>query len=89
MRIALMASILVGASVAAAEPLQCPEGTVAQSVTRANGTAETACVFVIYGERQRPYPFTVTGRRDHGWSPAEVSRSFVREVVEPLRRTPF
>ena len=89
MRTALLLSLLLVPLSAAADPTACPPGFTLVPVSQNDGSARHVCAFVIHGELQRPYPFTVTARGPLGWSPAEATRSFVPEVMSPTRRTPF
>ncbi len=89
MRTALLLSLLLLPLSAAADPTTCPPGFSLVPVSASDGSARRVCAFVIHGELQRPYPFTVTARGPLGWSPAEATRSFVPEVLSPTRRTPF
>jgi hypothetical protein len=89
MRTALLLSLLLLPLSAAADPTSCPPGFSLEPVAQPDGSTRHVCAFVIRGELQRPYPFTVTARGPLGWSPAEATRSFVPEVLSPTRRTPF
>lgn len=89
MRTALLLSLLLLPLGAAADPTTCLPGFSRETVRQPDGSVRHVCTIVIDGERQRPYPFTVTARGPLGWSPAEATRSFVPEVLSPTRRTPF
>lgn len=81
----------------AARPAQPPQSTStpdaesAYTVTRVNGQRVYVLVNheVLYGERQRPYAFAVTGRSALGYTALETARSFVPEVNAAVRRDPF
>jgi hypothetical protein len=89
MKTALLLAVLSLPLTAAADPVTCPPGLTLMPVSNPDGSVRHVCGIVVAGERQRPYPFTVTARGPLGWSPAEATRSFVPEVMSPTRRTPF
>ena len=43
----------------------------------------------VHGDIQRPYAFSVSGRSSLGYTYFEQSISFVREILDVLRRSPF
>ncbi len=78
----------------AAQPAQQPahpDAEPAYSVTTVNGHRVYVLVNndPIYGEIQRPYAFTVTGRSALGYTALEATRSFVPDVNAAVRRDPF
>lgn len=78
----------------AAQPSQQParpDAEPAYSVTTVNGHRVYVLVNndPIYGEIQRPYAFTVTGRSALGYTALEASRTFVPEIHAAVRRDPF
>ncbi|MFO0624877.1 MAG: hypothetical protein U0325_04615 [Polyangiales bacterium] len=89
MKTALLLALLSLPLTAAADPTTCPPGLVLMTSRDADGVERQLCGIRVQGERQRPYPFSVSARGPLGWSPAEVTRSFVPEVLSPTRRTPF
>ena len=74
---------------ALADPTSCPEGFVLTDFTHADGRHERVCAIPVRGEVQHPYPFTVSGRGPLGYTHADAPRSFARDVLTPLRRSPF
>lgn len=89
MKTALLLALLTLPLAAAADPTSCPPGLTLMPVSNPDGSVRHVCGISVRGELQRPYPFTVTARGPLGWSPAEAARSFVPEVLSPMRRTPF
>lgn len=84
----LAAMILLPLS-ARADPTSCPEGFVLTDFTHADGRTERVCAIPVRGEVQHPYPFNVAGRSPLGYTYADAPRSFTRDVLIPLRRSPF
>jgi hypothetical protein len=90
MRIATtLTALVLFSSAARADPAPCPAGLTRITVVHADGGSESVCGIQVRGERQRPYPFSVSGRAPLGYTAAEAPRSFVAEVLGPVRRSPF
>lgn len=67
------------------------DGSVEATVRTENGRRVyvASTTIEVRGEIQRPYAFSVSGRSSLGYTYFEQSISFVREILDALRRSPF
>jgi hypothetical protein len=49
----------------------------------------TSSVIVVQGEIQRPYAFNVSSRSSLGYTYFDAPISFLREILDAVRRAPF
>lgn len=75
------------AATASSEPA--PASTQTTAGRRGRHVHVSREVIVVPGERQRPYAFTVSGRRGLGYTYVDAPTRFTGEVVGAVRRTPF
>ena len=86
--------LMLGSSVALAQ--NADGGTEADANVEATVRTENgrrvyvaSTTIEVHGDIQRPYAFSVSGRSSLGYTYFEQSISFVREILDVLRRSPF
>ncbi|MBI5514771.1 MAG: hypothetical protein HY909_13430 [Deltaproteobacteria bacterium] len=68
---------------------QPPSAEAAGSRLEGGRRVYTSTVIVVTGEIQRPYAFSVSSRSSLGYTYFDAPISFLREILDAVRRAPF